>query len=118
MKRANALPPAESGLQPRLLDLQHAASYLGVSFWSVRDWCLAGYLPTVELPALRPRQGERPKKTLRRVLVDREDLDRFIEQHKASARACSSGGTQIESGNSRDFVGPVSNMRPPRGGQP
>jgi len=75
--------PATDG--PRLLNLRQAAAYLGCSYWSVRDWCLAGLLPTVDLPPLRPREGERPRRTLRRVLIDRVDLDAFIEARKARA---------------------------------
>jgi hypothetical protein len=79
-----------------VLNLKQAAAYLGVSFWSVRDWCLAGYLPTVELPALRPREGERQKDTLRRKLIDRADLDAFIEQQKGgSASDIQSAARQI-----------------------
>ena len=71
---------------PRLINLRAGADYLGVSFWTLRDWVLAGYLPTVDLPPLRPREGDRPKRSLRRVLVDREDLDRFIEARKTPSR--------------------------------
>ena len=67
---------------PRLLDLHGAAAYLGVSYWTLRDWCLADYLPTVDLPPIRAREGDRQKTTLRRVLVDRHDLDAFIEGRK------------------------------------
>lgn len=63
--------------------MQQAAEYLGVSYWSVRDYVLAGHLPTVNLPPLRQREGDRPKATLRRVLLDREDLDAFITRHKS-----------------------------------
>jgi hypothetical protein len=70
----------------RLLSLRQAATYLGCSFWSVRDYVLSGVLPVVSLPPLRPRQGERPKASLRRVLIDRADLDEFIERHKARGR--------------------------------
>ena len=73
-------------ITPRLLNLRAGAAYLGVSCWTLRDWCLAGYLPTVDLPPLRPREGDRPKRSLRRVLVDREDLDKFIEARKRSSR--------------------------------
>ena len=69
----------------RLLSLRQAAAYLGVSFWSVRDFVLAGFLPTVSLPPLRPRAGDRQKATLRRVLIDRADLDVFIEKRKCAA---------------------------------
>jgi hypothetical protein len=67
---------------PRLLNLHAAANYLGVSFWTLRDWLLQGLIPVVELPALRPREGERSKKQLRRVLVDVRDLDTFVEGRK------------------------------------
>ena len=79
-------------ISPRLLNLREGASYLGVSFWTLRDWCLAGYLPTVDMPPLRPREGDRPKRSLRRVLVDREDLDRFIEARKTPAHFPAGGG--------------------------
>ena len=78
-------PPSLEGghvLSPRLLNIRQAATYLGVSFWSVRDWVLAGYVPVVSLPPLRPRDGERARTTLRRVVVDRVDLDAFIESRK------------------------------------
>jgi hypothetical protein len=72
---------------PRLLNLRQAAAYLGVSFWSVRDFVLAGFLPTVSLPPLRAREGERRKANLRRVLIDRSDLDAFSEKRKCAALA-------------------------------
>lgn len=76
------------------------ADYLGCSYWTARDWVLAGLVPVVELPPLRPREGERPRQTLRRVLVDREDLDRFIESRKrASERDIQSRARLIEAGN-------------------
>ncbi len=69
-------------VSPRLLNLQQTADYLGCSYWTARDWTLAGLIPVVELPPLRTREGERPRKSLRRVLVDRADLDAFIEARK------------------------------------
>jgi hypothetical protein len=73
-------------VSPRLLDLRRAATYLGCSYWTVRDYVLAGFIPVVELPPLRPREGEGPRKTLRRVLVDLHDLDAFIESRKTTGR--------------------------------
>ena len=81
-ERANQATQEASSLSPRLLNLRQAAAYVGCSYWSVRDWCLAGVLPTVALPPLRPREGERAKASLRRVLIDRADLDALVEQHK------------------------------------
>ena len=66
---------------PRLLDLKAAATYLGLSYWTVRDLVLAGRLPSVKIPC--PRSGD--GRTIRRILVDRHDLDAFIEQSKEIA---------------------------------
>ena len=74
--------PARETIAPRLLNLRQAAQYLGCSFWTARDYVLQGLIPVVELPPLRPREGERARKTLRRILVDRADLDAFIETRK------------------------------------
>jgi hypothetical protein len=80
-----ALSPLEAGPGPRLLNLRQAAVYLGLSFWTLRDYTLQGLLPVVSLPPLKPREGDRARQTLRRVLVDRADLDAFIERHKDAA---------------------------------
>ena len=69
-------------VKPRLLNMRQTAEYLGCSFWTARDYILQGLIPVVDMPPLRPRDGDRPRKTLRRVLVDRADLDAFIESRK------------------------------------
>ena len=69
-------------IAPRLLNMRQAAEYLGCSFWTARDYILQGLIPVVDLPPLRPREGERQRRNLRRVLVDRADLDAFIESRK------------------------------------
>src|SRR5262245_30337812 len=58
---------------PRLFNLAAAAHYLGISPWSVRELVWAGRLPVVKI--------QRPDGTgdMNRVLIDRNDLDRFIE---------------------------------------
>ncbi len=53
---------------PRLLGLKLAAGYVSLSYWTVREMIWRGELPSV-------RVG-------RRILVDREDLDDFIERNK------------------------------------
>lgn len=60
---------------PRLLALDDAALYLGVSPWTLRDLIANGTLKRVRIPL--PHNGE-----LRKILLDREDLDRFIEAAK------------------------------------
>ena len=67
---------------PRLFDMKAAAEYLHVSEFTARDWARQGFFPIVELPPRRPREGARQKRAFRRLLVDREDLDRFIEARK------------------------------------
>ena len=62
----------------RLLDLDEAAHYLGVSYWTMRDYVHGGIIPKVELPHPRDPDG----RVLRRILIDRNDLDEFIEKNK------------------------------------
>lgn len=66
---------AVEAIAPRLLDLASAARYLGVSPWTVRDLVANGTLPRVRVPL--PNNGE-----LRKLLFDREDLDRCIAAWK------------------------------------
>jgi excisionase family DNA binding protein len=53
-------------VEPRLLGLRQTAEYLGLSTWTVRGLIDTGALPRVNLP-------------VRKILVDREALDRLIE---------------------------------------
>ncbi len=69
-------------VRPRLLNMRQAAAYLGCSFWTARDYVLQGLIPAIDMPPLRARAGDRQRKTLRRVLIDRADLDAFIESRK------------------------------------
>ncbi len=66
-----------AAIAPRLLDLEAAALYLGVSIWTVRELAgkKDGVLKRVRIPL--KNNGE-----LRKLLFDREDLDRFIERCK------------------------------------
>jgi hypothetical protein len=77
---------------PRLLTLKASAEHLGLSFWTVRDYVLQGLIPTVDLPPLRAREGERQRSNLRRVLIDRQDLDRFIESRKVASGSPGASG--------------------------
>lgn len=54
----------------RLLDLKAAEVYSGISAWTLRDLIASG-----DLPAVRPPR-------LRRVWIDRADLDRAIADWK------------------------------------
>jgi predicted DNA-binding transcriptional regulator AlpA len=80
-------PPSIGGVRPdpeskgrterRLLDLHEAGTYVGVSYWTVRDLINSGELPSVRLP--NPR---RPGESVRRLLVDVHDLDSMIDKWK------------------------------------
>ncbi len=52
----------------RLLSIQEAADYAGLSAWTVRDLVGDGRLASVRLPGVR------------RVYIKRDDLERLIEQ--------------------------------------
>ncbi len=72
----------------RLLDLYQAATYTGLSYWTLRDYVTDGVLPVVKLPGgrQRSRSGIVTRKagdgSTRKILIDREDLDRLIEDSK------------------------------------
>jgi hypothetical protein len=65
-------------LSPRLLDLEAAATYLGVSPWTIRDLEAAGVLTRIRVPLPGGRE-------LRKLLFDKGDLDRLIEAWKEAA---------------------------------
>jgi hypothetical protein len=67
---------AVGSIAPRLLDLKAAAAYLAVSPWTVRDLEASGILQRVNIPLSAHRD-------LRKVLFDRQDLDRLVEAWKA-----------------------------------
>ncbi len=70
---------AGAPLVPRLLDLEDTARYLGVSSWSVRDLEWKGIISRVRIPLGNGKE-------LRKLLFDREDLDRLIERWKDSGQ--------------------------------
>jgi len=59
---------------PRLLGLEEAAAYLGVSDWTVRQLLWVGELPFVEVGS---PGSKRPRR-----LVDVRDLDAWVEIRK------------------------------------
>ena len=79
---AQADAPAESAVV-RLLDLKSAAKYVGVSYWTMRSMVQAKALPVVQFTSPMSGVG-RP---MRRVLVDRRDLDALIDKSRVGGRA-------------------------------
>jgi integrase len=62
----------------RLMDLRTAAAYVGCSYWTLRDLALNGHVPIVRIPSPRATDG----RALRRIFIDRRDLDTLIERWK------------------------------------
>ena len=54
--------------EPRLLSQQEAARYLGISYWTVRDLVFRREIPFIKIG--------------RRILVDRFDLDTYLDRSK------------------------------------
>lgn len=71
---------ASGPLPTRLLDLEATAAYLGLSPWTVRYLESAGTLRRVRIPL--PPTKDRPSGELRKLLFDRSDLDRLVEEWK------------------------------------
>lgn len=69
MNGAMVKPPVES--KPRLLGLKEAATELGMSVWTLRDLVGSGNIRAVQPPGIR------------RILIDRKDLERAIESWKS-----------------------------------
>ena len=55
-------------IEPRLLSQQEAARYLGISHWTIRDLVFRGEIPFIKIG--------------RRVLLDRQDLDSYLNRSK------------------------------------
>ena len=70
-------PKKDMQSQKRLLTLHEAAEYLGVSYWTMREYAVNGRVECVKLPC---PSGNGKK--FRRTLIDRKDLDAFIERNR------------------------------------
>jgi hypothetical protein len=73
---------------PRLLSIEQAAQYLGVSYWTVREFINDGSIKAVPLPrpdTLRQRERRSLGDTVRRLLIDRLDLDALVDTWKRRA---------------------------------
>jgi hypothetical protein len=78
---------------PRLLDVRLAAQYYSVGESTIRDYISDKILQTVELPGstLRDKRGNvitrAGARIIAKILIDREDLDRLINERKAALRS-------------------------------
>ena len=57
-----------SAIEPRLFSQQEAAAYLGISYWTIRDLVFRKELSFVKIG--------------RRILIDRQDLDAYLDRSK------------------------------------
>lgn len=77
----------------KLMGIKDTANYLGVGTSTVREWIVDGILQPVVLPgaALREKGGRivaKPhQRRMNKILLDRNDLDKFIEQCKEASAA-------------------------------
>ncbi|MGE0471004.1 MAG: helix-turn-helix domain-containing protein [Nitrospira sp.] len=65
--------PKASSVVPRLFSQREAATYLGISYWTLRDLTFRGEVPHVKIR--------------RRILVDRLDLDAYLDRMKVRSGA-------------------------------
>jgi hypothetical protein len=73
---------------PRLLSVEQAAQYLSISYWTVREFINDGSIKAVPLPrpeTLRQRERRALGDTVRRLLIDRLDLDALVDTWKRRA---------------------------------
>ena len=75
---------AANPVVPRLLDRDGAAAYLSVSADTIDRLISTGALSIVRLPAARHRNGAAVAANCRRVLLDRLQLDRLVDQCRES----------------------------------
>ena len=68
-----SIPPATPIAGPRLLSLKDSATYLGAHLWAIRQMVRNQELPYVQIG--------------RKFLIDRIDLDRFVERNKVGVAA-------------------------------
>jgi excisionase family DNA binding protein len=61
----------------RVVGINKAAEYLGISRWTLRRWIASGKIPFIRFPA-----GDGPHNDMRGAKIDLDDLDAFIERNK------------------------------------
>ncbi len=66
-------------MTPRLLDIKDAATYLGVSEWTVRAWIADGLIKPIDLPTVRKTREKN-----RRLLFDTKSLDAFVDARRSA----------------------------------
>ncbi len=73
-----ATPTTTKTVEPkRIVGVQKAAAYAGVSRWTIRAWIQTGKLPFVRYPS-----GRKDDDDLRGAKIDLADLDAFIDRAK------------------------------------
>lgn len=65
-------------MTPLVVDVKTAASLIGVSVWTIREYVASGELPVVKMPATKG-----PETRSRRVLIAVTDLEAFVARCRA-----------------------------------
>lgn len=76
--RENLRPRDGYSPASRLLSVKQAAQYMGVSYGTMMNMVTYGKVPKVRLPAPAGDNGD----AIRKILIDRRDLDNLIESCK------------------------------------
>jgi hypothetical protein len=71
----------------RLLDRDGAAAYLSCSTDTIDRLIATGALGIVRLPVARHRNGAAVSSSCRRVLVDKQEIDRLVDQWRERPEA-------------------------------
>jgi excisionase family DNA binding protein len=73
-RKAVSVAPAQTPVlpvTPRLLSMKDAAKYLGCAYWAVRTLLWGKQIPYIQIG--------------RRFVIDRTDLDKWVDKQKAAA---------------------------------
>jgi predicted site-specific integrase-resolvase len=73
-------------MRPRVTNLKGAAAYVGVSYWTMRDYVIQGLVRVVELPPMRAKEGEAARRVLNRIVIEYDELDRFLDERRRVVR--------------------------------
>jgi hypothetical protein len=76
------VPVRTPKIMPRALGIRDAAGYLSVSTWTIRDLLEAGTLKRIRVPV--PPSENRKGVELRRLLIDKADLDDLLDHWRST----------------------------------
>lgn len=79
LNRREGKPAKDVSSLPQYMDIASAAELFGLSFWTLRDFVHAGFIPAVKLP-----HPTKPGQYLRRIWVEVCAVRAFLEKNTVS----------------------------------